>query len=439
MNANAATMNNQLDDAQTEYLSWFGIIRLGLIQTCIGAIVVMTTSTLNRIMVVELALPAMLPGFLVALHYFVQLIRPRMGFSSDQGKNKTPWIIGGMGVLALGGIGASIGTVLLASNFILGLAVSTFAFILIGIGVSTSGTSLLALLAKSVNDQKRAAAATLVWIMMIFGFAFTSVMIGKYLDPFTPEKVIVIAVCISIISFVITNIALYKLESSVTLPYRKEQSNTSMKFKEVIREVWSDPDIRHFTKFIFLSMLAFSSQDLILEPFAGMVFHYTVGETTSMSGLQHTGVLFGMIFVALTGSSRLRKYVGSLNNMIIYGCIASALAMLGLAIGGVIGQSWPLKFNVFILGFANGTFSIAAIGSMMRLAVHDGLGKEGIRIGLWGGAQAIAFGLGGLIGAIGSDVARQLISDTGFSYAVVFLIESFLFVISAKLAMDIKK
>jgi BCD family chlorophyll transporter-like MFS transporter len=146
-----------------------------------------------------------------------------------------------------------------------------------------------------------------------------------------------------------------------------------------------------------------------------------------------------MIFVAITGSSRLNKYFGSLNKMVIYGCIASAIAMVGLAIGGYVGKSWPLNFNVFVLGVANGTFSIAAIGSMMRLAVYDGAGKEGIRIGLWGGAQAIAFGLGGFFGALSSDIARQLISDTGLSYGLVFLLESFLFVMSAKLAMDIKK
>jgi BCD family chlorophyll transporter-like MFS transporter len=76
---------------------------------------------------------------------------------------------------------------------------------------------------------------------------------------------------------------------------------------------------------------------------------------------------------------------------------------------------------------------------MMRLAVYDGLGKEGVRIGLWGGAQAIAFGLGGFFGALSSDIARQLISDTGLSYGLVFLLESLLFVMSAKLALDIKK
>ena len=34
-----------------------GIVRLGLVQTALGSIVVLTTSTMNRVMVVELALP----------------------------------------------------------------------------------------------------------------------------------------------------------------------------------------------------------------------------------------------------------------------------------------------------------------------------------------------------------------------------------------------
>ena len=82
---------------------WLGIVRLGLVQTALGAIVVLTTSTLNRIMVVELALPAMIPGALVALHYAVQLLRPRLGHGSDVGGRRSPWIVGGMAVLGLGG------------------------------------------------------------------------------------------------------------------------------------------------------------------------------------------------------------------------------------------------------------------------------------------------------------------------------------------------
>ena len=422
-------------------LGWFGIIRLGLVQTSIGAIVVMTTSTLNRIMVVELALPALIPGLLVALHYIVQMIRPRMGFASDQGHAKTPWILGGMFVLGLGGIGASIGTALMGSYFTLGLFISVVAFSLIGVGVSIGGTSLLALLAKSVNDQKRAAAATIVWIMMIFGFAITSVMIGKFIDPYSPMKVITIAGVVSIVAILISSVALYRLESGVQSYFKRTQelAQDKMPFKEAFNALWQDPDIRHFTKFIFISMLAFSSQDLILEPFAGIVFQYTVGQTTSLSGIQHSGVLLGMILVALAGSTSLRKNFGSLNQWIVYGCLASAIAMLGLAIAGVFGIGWPLQLNVFLLGVANGAFSIAAIGSMMRLAVADGVGKEGVRIGLWGGAQAIAFGLGGLLGAVASDITKVLMTEIASAYSIVFAIEAALFIVAMRYAMGIKK
>ena len=91
-------------------LGWSGIFRLGLVQAMLGSVVVLTTSTLNRVMVVELALPALLPGLLVALHYAVQMTRPRMGYGSDLGQRRTPWIIGGMAVLALGGFGGAVAT-----------------------------------------------------------------------------------------------------------------------------------------------------------------------------------------------------------------------------------------------------------------------------------------------------------------------------------------
>jgi BCD family chlorophyll transporter-like MFS transporter len=92
-------------------MSWIGILRCGLVQTCIGAIVVLSTSTYNRVMVVELALPAMLPGALVALHYAVEMARPRWGYGSDMGGSRVPWIRGGVAILAIGTILASGATV----------------------------------------------------------------------------------------------------------------------------------------------------------------------------------------------------------------------------------------------------------------------------------------------------------------------------------------
>jgi BCD family chlorophyll transporter-like MFS transporter len=64
-----------MNTPETTYLTWPQIARLGLVQASLGSIVVLTTSLLNRVMVIELALPAILPGALVALHYFIQLYR----------------------------------------------------------------------------------------------------------------------------------------------------------------------------------------------------------------------------------------------------------------------------------------------------------------------------------------------------------------------------
>ncbi|MEM7570559.1 MAG: PucC family protein, partial [Pseudomonadota bacterium] len=122
-----------LQETEKRYLSWLGIIRLGLVQTALGAIIILTTSTLNRIMVVEYALPAILPGALVGFHYAIQISRPRWGSGADMGRRRTPWVIGGMAILAIGGALAALATALIGQAFWPGLALSIFAFGLIGV------------------------------------------------------------------------------------------------------------------------------------------------------------------------------------------------------------------------------------------------------------------------------------------------------------------
>ncbi len=412
-------------------LGWFGIVRLGLVQMALGAIVVLTTSTLNRVMVVELALPALVPGLLVAIHYAVQITRPRMGFGSDRSGRCTPWILGGMAVLALGGTLAAAATAWAATERVGGLVLAALAFFLVGLGVSACGTSLLVLLAKRVAPERRAPAATIVWMLMIVGFAVTAGLAGKWLEPYSGERLVVVSGSVSLIACAVALLALWRLEGEGGAPAEPE---SRLRFLDALRQVWQESAARRFTVFVFMSMLAFSAQDLILEPFAGTVFGLTPGATTQLSGLQHGGVLAGMIAAALAGS---RWHIGSLRQWTIGGCLASALALAGLVAAGVLGPPWPLHATVFALGAANGAFSIAAIGSMMRMAGEGRAQREGVRMGLWGASQAIAFGIGGLAGALASDLTRRLIADTGMAYAVVFGAEALLFVWSAALAAGI--
>jgi BCD family chlorophyll transporter-like MFS transporter len=383
---------------------------------------------------------------LVALHYLVQIARPRMGHGSDVGGRRTPWILGGMALLALGGIAAAMGTAMVEVNRAAGVAIAFVAFTMIGLGVSASGTSLLVMLAKNVAQERRGPAATLVWMMMIAGFAVTAVVAGSLLDPYSPQRLVMVASAVSAVAFLVTVLAVWGIEDAaapvVAVPVPPAATSPAKAtFSEALQEVWSEPVARHFTIFVFISMLAYSAQDLILEPFAGTVFGFTPGSSTKLSGVQHGGVLLGMILVAAAGligarvpaTSPLRN-IGSLRAWTVGGCIASALAMLALTCGGLVGAQWPLKLNVFLLGAANGAFSIGAIGSMMKLAAQGHESREGMRMGLWGAAQAIAFGLGGLLGTAASDLARYLISAPGAAYACVFAFEGLMFLVSAAMA-----
>lgn len=439
-------------------LGWLGIVRVGLVQTALGAIVVLTTSTLNRVMVVELGLLAALPGLLVGWHYAIQMLRPRWGYGADVTGRKTPWIIGGMGVLALGGALAAFATAITSLTLWGGILLSLLAFTLIGIGVGASGTALLTFLATTAPPERRAAAASIVWIMMIAGFVITAITVGNLLDPFSMSRLVAIATSVSGIAFAIAVIAMWGLErgsealksaqsagphaaltvaTEAAATGRREPAGEKPPFKAVLAEVWREPATRRFTVFVFVSMLAYAMQDLILEPFAGVVFGLTPGESTKLAGVQHGGVLAGMIAVAVIGSLSGGSKVATLRLWTIGGCLASALALFGLVAAAFHAPDWPLETSVFVLGLANGAFAVAAIGSMMGLAAAGRSNREGTRMGMWGAAQAIAFGLGGFLGAVLVDVFKLGFETAPAAYACVFAIEAALFVAAAILAIRV--
>jgi BCD family chlorophyll transporter-like MFS transporter len=423
----------------TAGLGWGGIFRAALVQTALGAVVVLTTSTMNRIMVVELALPAMLPGALVALHYVVQMLRPRMGHGSDKGGRRTPWIVGGMAVLSVGGVLAAVATALMASSLSAGIALATLAFLMIGAGVGAAGTSLLALVARQVEPQRRAPAATAMWTMMIFGFALTAGVSGQFLDPYTPARLVLVTSVVAAFAFLLACIAIRGVERSVpgTTGAQEEARAATAPFWQALGEVWREPQARRFTLFVLVSMLAYSAQDLILEPFAGLVFGFSPGQSTQLSGLQNGGTLVGMLLVAAAAGSARGRRLLSLRAWTVVGCLGSALALASLALSAQSGVEASLRGSVLALGIANGAFAIAAVASMMELAHAGRARREGTRIGLWGAAQAIAYATGGFAGAAGLDFARNALGVTSTAFQTVFALEALLFVLAAGFALRV--
>jgi BCD family chlorophyll transporter-like MFS transporter len=311
------------------------------------------------------------------------------------------------------------------------LAALVLAYAMIGIGVGAAGTSLLALLATRTAESRRPAAASLTWIMMIVGIVISAGTAGALLDPFSPDRLLMVAAGVVAVAFTVTCVAVWGVEGAP----QAEEKRESAPFGEALRGIWIDPLTRLFSIFVFFSMLAYSMQDLILEPFAGLIFGMTPGQSTSLSGVQHQGVLAGMILVGVGGHAFGGKAGMKLKRWIVTGCFASALALASLAMAARAGPGWPLSINVAVLGFANGMFAVAAIGSMLELAGRGGPGHEGIRMGLWGAAQASAFGIGGFVGAFAVDRLRVALGVDAAAFEAVFAVESVLFLVAAIIAL----
>jgi BCD family chlorophyll transporter-like MFS transporter len=415
---------------------WPGIARIGIVQAAIGALVMLATTVLNRIMVVELSLAAAIPAGLVAWHYGVQLARPLWGHGSDKGRARTPWIIGGLAVLAAGGLLATQATLMLAESFASGFALAVIAYALIGVGVGAGGTSALALLASGVAPERRAAAAAVTWIMMVGGIVASAITVGKLLIPYSPQRLLEVAAGLAAVMVGLVVIATFRLERQAG-HFRDEESDApAPDFRAAIREIWAEAPARRFTIFIFVSMIAFSMQDLILEPFTGLVFGLAPGESTKTVGQFHQGgILIGMILAGIGGSGFSARRADGLRPWVVGGCLASGVGLGALGLAAVSGPPWPLEANLMVIGLGNGIFAVAAIGSMMGLAGAGATTREGVRMGVWGASQAIAFGLGGLLGAVGLDLARALLGEAGAAFQLIFAIEAGAFVLAALLAV----
>ena len=338
------------------------------------------------------------------------------------------------GVLALGVLMAVDATLFMDGSRWWPVPLAILAYTMIGLGVGMAGTALLALLASRTVPERKPAAAAICWTMMVAGIVIAAATGKAFLEPFSPQRLAIFCSLVALGAFVLALAALHRVEERST-PVPRAAPLLRQPFADTLRDIWADRQARAFTGFVFISMLAYSMQDLILEPFAGLVFGLTPAESTGLAGTQHQGILLGMLIAGAGGSLLARRFGPRLKLWVTGGCIASALMLAALSAAALAGRGWPLEANVFGLGVANGVFAVAAVGAMLGLA-SDGKGSgEGARMGVWGAAQAVAFGLGGFLGAVLVDGLRARIGDDGAAFQTVFAIEAALFVLAAMVAM----
>ncbi len=436
-------------------MNWFSILRLGLVQLCIGSSVVIPLSTLNRLMKVELALPATIAGFLIALHYAVQLTRVNWGYLSDKTQNRSQWIIFGMLILGIGGVLASASIPLIESNFAYGIMLALFSYTLIGFGVGAAGTPLLALLASYSSKSQKGFAASITFLMMILGLAITGITAGIILDPYSHQKLIKITASLAIITNILSFLSLKNLEKLLRNNADARTPNAinyDVPFLQGIKKVWMEREARLFTIFIFISMGAFSMQDPILEPFAGEVFGFAVGESTKLDGFHKIGTLIGIILIILC-LSKFRIGFGSLSFFknerlgsekfwLITGCLFSALSLIIISVLGLTYRDpGILNSVVFLFGISNGVFTAGILGTMLHLASRgSGDNNTGTRMGIWGAAQAYATMIAVFVSTVLVDILGLMMNSLPSVYGIVFLTAASFFIAAAFLgSLIIKK
>ena len=436
-------------------MNWFSILRLGLVQLCIGSSVVIPLSTLNRLMKVELALPATIAGFLIALHYAVQLTRVNWGYLSDKTQNRSQWIIFGMLILGIGGVLASVSIPLIESNFAYGIMLALFSYTLIGFGVGAAGTPLLALLASYSSKSQKGFAASITFLMMILGLAITGITTGIILDPYSHQKLMKITASLAIITNILSYLSLKNLEKSLLNNADARIPNSiryDAPFLTGIKKIWMEREARLFTIFIFISMGAFSMQDPILEPFAGEVFGFAVGESTKLDGLHKVGTLIGIILIILClskfrigfGSFSIFKNerLGSEKLWLITGCLFSALSLFIISLLGLTYRDpGILNSVVFFFGISNGVFTAGILGTMLHLASRgSGDNNTGTRMGIWGAAQAYATMIAVFFSTVLVDILGLMMNSLPSVYGIVFLTAASFFIAAAFLgSLIIKK
>jgi BCD family chlorophyll transporter-like MFS transporter len=232
----------------------------------LGGIVVLVTATMNRVMVVELALPAVLPGALV------------------------------------------------------------------GLGVSAAGTALLALLARR--------AAAIVWLMMFAGFALTATLAGHWLQPFSARRLLVVTAATVTAALLLTLLAVWGIEGAAAASTDDRAARPA--FRLALAQVWAEQRARHFTLFIFISVLAYSAQELLLEPFAGRVFQLPPGVSAQLTGLQHGGsfALGGLLGTGASDAARLLAAAPATAYALVF-AIAAALFLMAAQLAVQVFEGRP--------------------------------------------------------------------------------------------------
>ena len=396
-------------DAGSTNFSLFQLLRLSLFQISVGMATVMLAGTLNRVMIVELLVPASLVAVMIAIPVLIAPLRTFYGHKSDTYKSFIGWKripymwfgslfqFGGLAIMPFAIIVLS-GDQTVGPSWA-GEVLVAIAFLFTGIGMHITQTVGLALAADRATKENRPRVVALLYFMFLFGMGISAVVIGILLADFSKLRLIQVVQGSAVLTLILNLVAVWRQEQIII---NQQKNDKSEKFFLSWKKFISDRKTNSLIWVVFWGTLAFSMQDVLLEPYGGQILGLSVSETTNLTGVWALGALLGLALAA----NNSKKTVSSVSN-------AMTALLIGIVGFSAIIFSSPMQFpflyflGTLFIGFGTGLFSVSLLIIAMALSSKTNLGS-GFILGSWGAAQAIGAGLGIAVGGILRDVVNKI-------------------------------
>ncbi|MBA4324023.1 MAG: MFS transporter [Rhodobacter sp.] len=420
-------------DAASEDLPIGQLWRLALFQVSVGMVQVLLLGTLNRVMIVELSVPAMVVATMIAIPVLVAPFRALLGHRSDTyrsalGWKRIPylwfgslWQMGGLAVMPFALI------VLSGDQFKgpgwAGEVLAALAFLMAGLGMHMVQTAGLALAADRATEDTRPRVVAMLYILYLVGMGISALIVGFLLRDYDPIWLVQIVQGCAAATLILNIIAFWKQER-VRPMSRAERSAPRPSFAAAWKDLMQQDGARRLLGVVFLGTLAFNMQDVLLEPYGGQVLGLSVSATTVLTALWALGALTGFLWATRRLSRGADPYRQAATGLLI------GIAAFSAVIFANPLDSWAVFYaGAFAIGLGNGIFGLSTLNAAMA-RTKGGLGA-GLILGAWGSAQATAAGLAILTGGILRDAVNRLVDsgllgpthDVSLGYTVVYHVE----------------
>ncbi|NBU89283.1 MAG: MFS transporter, partial [Betaproteobacteria bacterium] len=419
-------------DAASPDLPMARLFRLALFQLSVGMTMALLVGTLNRVMIIELQVPAWWVAVSVALPLVFAPLRAMIGYRSDThpsalGLRRIPYMWMGT-ILMFGGLAimpfALLGLSEPREGYLWVIRFgAAMAFLCVGAGMQITQTAGLALASDVSPADKRPRVVALMYAMQLMGLILGSAALSMLLSDFSPQKLIQVVQGCAVLVVALNLVSLWKQEARSSRRGQREPDGFSQQW----RMLMALPKMRRFLWTVGLGTAAFSMQDIVLEPYGAQVLGLDVSLTSALTALTSTGAL-----LAFALSARFMSRGMDACRLAALGALIGLPAFACVIFSAPLHSTWLFQTGATLIGFGGGLFSVGMLLSAMAMtdAFHAGM-----VLGAWGAVQATASGIAMALGGVTRDVVGHL-AEQGLlgealvspvtGYSVVFHIEMYM-------------